>query len=176
MTDASCDEKTKTVGNTSAMYSDLIKVQLELPKVKKSKVANLGSRRYNYASLEDLIDIARPILNKNGFAVSQKVFVDRERGLCVETFLYHKTGGYLTSGVIAIPIPMQGNIAQAIGSARTYACRYSLASVLCLADTDDDDAQSYGEQQFQQQRNYRQQPQMQDINAQRQQILNRYNR
>ena len=126
------------------MFSDFIAVQQELPKVKKSKSVRAGGQRYNYATLEDLIEIARPVLNKHGFAVSQKVFTNENGALSVETVLLHKSGQTISSGAIAVPIPMQGNIAQSIGSARTYACRYSLASVLCLADTEDDDAQSYG--------------------------------
>lgn len=129
------------------MLADFIGVQQELPKIKKSKRVSLGNRSYTYASLEDFITTARPILNKHNFVLTQKVFSNATQGVCVETLLIHSTGLIMRSGELSIPIPMQGNVAQAIGSAETYARRYSLSAILGIADADDDDAQVYGQSQ-----------------------------
>lgn len=128
---------------TNQAFNDFIEVQKELPKIKKSKQVKLAGRSYSYASLEDIIEVVRPILNKHHFALSQQVCSDDKGHLGVRTVLMHTSGTVLKSDLVTIPLPNQGNICQAAGSARTYLCRYSLSSFLCVADTEDDDASSY---------------------------------
>src|SRR4030095_10791300 len=56
----------------------------------------------------------------------------------------HKLGHQEETGFIAMPYGTDGrmNPAQAVGSALTYARRYSLLAILGLAPEDDDDAES----------------------------------
>lgn len=88
-----------------------------------------------YAPLDAIIEATRPVLNKHGLAVMQQpVFADGAAG--VETTILHKAG-HSTSSVLMLPLKDQSP--QGVGSAITYARRYSLAAVLGIASEDDDD-------------------------------------
>ena len=86
-----------------------------------------------YASLSNIIEATTPHLNAVGLAVVQ---MPTTEGL--ETMLLHESGEYISSiSVIASKDPMNP---QAVGSATTYARRYSYAGVLSLNIDEDDDA------------------------------------
>lgn len=97
--------------------------------------------RSRYADIAAILAAVRPALNKHGLALVQQVDSTPD-GVSVSTHLYHVDGGKLSSGVITIPLDRSRNAAQALGSARTYACRYSLASFLGISAEDDDDGNS----------------------------------
>ena len=128
--------------NTS-IFKALAKAQSEFGPVIKNRKANYG----NYADLGAIIDVVRPALNRNGIFLSQKISSD-EKGVVVETILAHESGESISSGPLFMPVgAVKGSQAQAFGSARTYACRYSLSSFLGIAADDDDDGRSAGMQQ-----------------------------
>lgn len=128
---------------TTSIYKALAKAQLEFAPVIKNRTANYG----NYADLGAIIDAVRPALNRNGIFLSQKVVSD-EKGVVVETILGHESGESISSGPLFMPIgAVRGSQAQAFGSARTYACRYSLSSFLGIAADDDDDGRGAGMQE-----------------------------
>ena len=96
-----------------------------------------GHYTYSYADLDDTLSYVRPILARFGLAALQDV-TENGRGIGVTTRLIHCSGGVMTFG----PLPMDGGgNPQAIGSAITYARRYSLLAALGLA-TEDDDGQT----------------------------------
>ena len=129
--------------NTSSIYKALAKAQSEFGTVVKNRKANYG----NYADLGAILDVVRPALNRNGSFLSQKVSSD-SNGVTVETILAHESGESISSGPLFMPVgSVKGSQAQAFGSARTYACRYSLSSFLGIAADDDDDGRSAGMQQ-----------------------------
>jgi hypothetical protein len=84
-----------------------------------------------YADLAGIRDTVTPALTANGIAVVQ-VLGD---GL-VYTRLLHSSGQWIES---ACPIPV-GQTMQAMGSAITYARRYSLSAICNIAADEDDDA------------------------------------
>lgn len=130
------------------IYKALAKAQAEFGPVVKNKTAAYG----RYADLNAILDVVRPALNRNGVFLSQKV-TSHEDGVVVETILGHESGETLSSGPLFMPVgEVRGSKAQAFGSARTYACRYSLSAFLGIAADDDDDGQSAGMSAPQQQK------------------------
>ncbi len=129
--------------NTPTIFDALAAAQSEFGPVRKNGKANYGK----YATLDEILSATRPALNRHGIFLCQKVEA-ADGGLTVETLLCHK-GETLTSGKLFMPITAVkgGNAAQAMGSARTYACRYSLASFLGIAADDDDDGAGAGRRQ-----------------------------
>lgn len=106
----------------------------------KMKAATMGSTnphfKSKYASLTEIMDAIRAPFAVNGLAVVQGVEAQDDTGLTVTTTLLHTSGEWIESSV---RVPVVGGNAQQVGSALTYARRYSLAA-LCgvVADEDDD--------------------------------------
>lgn len=99
-----------------------------------------------YADIEAILQSVRPALNANGLFLSQSVTTDGGM-VSVETIVTHQSGETLRSGVTQIPVGVSKNQAQAVGSAITYARRYSLAAFLGVSADDDDDGNGAGEAQ-----------------------------
>jgi hypothetical protein len=88
-----------------------------------------------YSSLASVIDAVRPHLSANGLAVVQKTH-DAEGGVCVETVIIHESGQEMSCGKLFVPASKQD--AQGMGSALSYAKRYSIQAAFCVASEDDD--------------------------------------
>lgn len=95
---------------------------------------------YTYTSLATVIETLQPHLSKHGLAVTQFP-ISGPQGLGVITVLLHRSGQYIRSRFL-LPIPsLKGtNITQDAGAAITYARRYGISSVLCVASEEDTDA------------------------------------
>jgi hypothetical protein len=91
--------------------------------------------RSKYADMGSVLDAIRPPLSANGLCIVQPMQIT-ERGLVLRTVLMHSSGQYIAA---EYPLPATQN-AQALGSALTYARRYSLATLVCNASDEDDDA------------------------------------
>lgn len=119
---------------------DFASMSSELPPVLKTKKAYTGK----YAPIEDINSTIRPTLDKYGFAVSFSVKQD-DAMVTATCELRHKSGHKIDTSV-KIPHDKSGknmNMAQAVGSAITYAKRYALCAILNISLEDvDDDAQS----------------------------------
>ena len=91
-----------------------------------------------YASLEEVINCAKVALDNNGLAVSQ--FPVMEQGYAgVETILMHESGEWISNKLL---LACKKQDPQAMGSAITYARRYSYQSVLGIPSEDDDGEKS----------------------------------
>ena len=90
-----------------------------------------------YATLASIINAVRPALSANGIAYIQRV-APSDAGVTVETVFYGH-GGELATGPVLVPVDKR--TAQGIGSALTYARRFSLAMACGIAADDDDDGQ-----------------------------------
>ena len=128
----------------------LAKAQSELKKAAKS--ADNPYFKSKYAGLDEVIEASRNILNKHGIAVTQTVeytpevtrkgevsedkYTTPQQTLLVTTLLYREQ-----SIRSVIPLNYKLGDMQSFGSALTYARRYGLASICCLATEDslDDD-------------------------------------
>ena len=84
-----------------------------------------------YADLAAIFDASRKPLSANGLAIVQTI----ENGV-LHTRLLHTSGQWIAS---EHPLPMSGR-PQEIGSALTYARRYSLSALIGIAADEDDDA------------------------------------
>ncbi len=134
------ENETITTAPNADFYKALAAAQAEFAPVIKNRVNPAFHSKY--ADLQAIFDSCRPALNRHGFFLYQKVTSDAN-SVSVETCLSHESGQTLSSGLLTVPYSTTGNRganpAQAFGSARTYACRYSISSFLCIAADDDDD-------------------------------------
>ena len=124
-------------GDAGSVFRDLADAQAEFAPVVFNRVNPAFHNRY--ADLAAILAAVRPALNRHGLFLSQRV-TSTGGSVEVETLLMHRSGETISSGILSIPVDVRGgNRAQAFGSARTYACRYSLSSFLGVAADDDDD-------------------------------------
>lgn len=95
---------------------------------------------YNYATLGNIIEKSREHLKKQGLAITQFPIAGVQ-SLGVITVLMHESGQFIRARFL-MPIPdlSSANVTQAAGAAITYARRYALAAVLCIAADQDTDA------------------------------------
>lgn len=112
----------------------LLKVQSELRGVVKDSTNPHFKNRY--ASLEGVIDTIKPVLQKNGIVFLQAPGAFENGAAQITTTFIHAESGEQFSSTIGLPVAKQDP--QGIGSAITYACRYSLMAMLGLPPVDDD--------------------------------------
>lgn len=118
----------------SELSKALAKAQGEMQSAKKS--SDNPFFKSKYADLHEVMDSIREPLSKYGLSISQLVQPDEERAI-VETVLLHESGEWLSSTIILRPVKADP---QGMGSAITYARRYSVSSIVGLASEKDDDA------------------------------------
>jgi ERF superfamily len=127
-------------GGTPELNAALAAFQAEAPKVIKDEVGVIPGKdgkqgyKYRYADLSTVNAVALPLLGKHGLSVFAKPgFAGNQFGIVCK--LKHSSGeeeeGFY-------PLPASGT-PQQIGSAITYARRYSMLMMTGLAPADDDD-------------------------------------
>lgn len=87
-----------------------------------------------YASLDDVINAAKPLLNELGLRVNYLLQFEGERST-LKTTVTHKSGETIES---VSPLSTN-NTPQQFGSELTYLRRYTLCCLLNIVETDDDD-------------------------------------
>lgn len=92
----------------------------------------------SYASLSQILNVIRPILNKQGLVLVQLPINGMEKhSICIKTRLIHvETGQFLESNSISLVPPKLE--AQGYGSLMTYLKRYQITSLLGLSFSEDD--------------------------------------
>lgn len=114
------------------LYAAIAKVQAEMPRLVKNSEANTNKFNYKYITLDAIWDAIRPLLTKHGLIVLN--MMDGER---LKTVLIHVESGE----EVSCPFPINTNQPpQQLGSAFTYARRYSLCALLQIVADKDDDA------------------------------------
>jgi hypothetical protein len=88
----------------------------------------------DYANLHEVLSKLRPLLSKYKLSVAQFPTFEKAT-MTLETTLMHCSGEWISN---QLSLPLQKTDAQAVGSAITYARRYSLAAVFGLGQKDDD--------------------------------------
>jgi len=88
-----------------------------------------------YADLPAVIDAVKEALNTNEIAFVQSGSPSETGHLYITTRLLHTSGEWIED---TMPIPLQKNDAQGLGSAMTYGRRYMLAAMCGLYQDDDD--------------------------------------
>lgn len=109
------------------------KFQFECPPIKKTK----EGFNYKYADLSGIKETIKSTLSSCG--LSFRFEQSQENGIHVRCILMH-TNGFSVSSSMSVSADTSGqkNQIQAIGSAVTYAQRYTLINVLGLATAEDD--------------------------------------
>ncbi len=122
----------KTSDSIKELSGAFVAAQAELKNATfDAKNPHFGNR---YASLAGMRDGVVEVLSKHGLAIIQGTAFDS--GIAtVNTRLVHKSGEWLES-----VYPFAVDKPQAMGSAYTYARRYSLAAICGIASEEDDDA------------------------------------
>lgn len=112
----------------------LVKAQRAMKPV--AKAATNPHYKSKYATLDDIMAVAKQALNDYGICVLQ--YTDREdsAGFDVVTQLIHESGQTITGHV---RMPLDKATPQAAGSAITYGRRYGLAALLGIVADEDDD-------------------------------------
>ena len=120
----------------------------EVPNFSTDETATAGKRTYKYLNLATLLKNIKPIFEKHDIAFSQKVTFDgtgdgRQTIGTVETIIFDENE---QQTVCEYPFFVTGD-PQQVGSAITYARRYSLTTVLGIFPDKDDDG-GYAKQQY----------------------------
>lgn len=127
----------------------LLKVQQSLDPIYKGK----KGYGYTYADLPAVLNAVVDVLNQNGVVVVQSPEKTDKNAACIVTRLIHADSGEEISSTIEVPFEADNkqkmSVAQAYGSAITYAKRYALVSMLGVA-TEDDDGASAGRKEAKQ--------------------------
>src|SRR6516225_9558937 len=89
-----------------------------------------------YATLASVIDACRGPLSANGLSVVQSTTFMESGAFTLVTMLMHSSGQYITSHY---PLPSANAKPQEMGSALTYARRYSYSALICNSADEDDD-------------------------------------
>lgn len=103
---------------------------------KAKKNTNNAHLKSKYANLESFLDAIRPALEANDLMIQQCWHEGPERNIIyLMTEVIHVSGQRLW---VTSPFPMFKQDAHGVGSAITYARRYSIAGIFGIAQADDD--------------------------------------
>ena len=117
---------------SDAVIPAFVKALWEIEDVVKRNRVEAGPMRYTYADLADVLAEARPKLRSQGLALSQTPSAE----FGVTTTLFHESGQWIKFA--PLKLTPGGATPQHVGSAITYARRYSALAVLGMATEDDD--------------------------------------
>jgi len=115
----------------------LSKFQGEMTAVKKD--ATNPFFKSKYATLDTIWEAIRKPLASNGLSIVQTMGTDGDSNSLITTLLHGLTGQYISGEMTLNP---EKNTPQGLGSAITYARRYSLSAILGIVADEDDDAES----------------------------------
>lgn len=132
-------------------YTKLLYVQQNL-KVPKNRRANFGgSRGYNYRSLEDIFNAAKPLLSdaKLILTVSDEIVIIGDASYVKAkaiVFDVEGTGTISTTAYAQIATDKKGmDVAQMTGSASSYARKYALNGLFAIDDSEDIDSMDHSD-------------------------------
>ena len=127
------------IGATKNVFAALLKVQEEIKNPENS--ASNPFAKSKYAPLNEILNIVRPLFNKNGLILIQNTGTTTE-GAYVQTIIAHKDGEVLEFDKLCLKDARMSNPVQAMGSAITYGRRYQLTSILGIAGEEDTDGEA----------------------------------
>lgn len=111
--------------------------QRKCPAIHKGRKVDAGPLRYQYASFDDVMAQAGPVLAECGIAVAFSTEAN-EHGIRVTVRL--RVGIHSEEYTLDVPVPeMKVNNTQRYGAALSYAKRYALCAALNIVVTDEDD-------------------------------------
>jgi hypothetical protein len=119
-----------------AFAGALAAFQVELPHIAKGQRATAGPFSYDYADLTDITKQVTPLLAKHGLSWTARPHMT-DHGFVLRSALLH-SGGWREEGDYPLPDPSKTD-PQKLGSAITYARRYSFTALTGVAPGGDDD-------------------------------------
>lgn len=133
---------------TNNLRNKFMKVLNEVPNFVTDETAQAGTRTYKYLNLATILKTIKPVFEKHGLAFSQRVTFDntgeaRQVIGTVETIIFDDEEQMVAC---SYPFFVTGD-PQQVGSAITYARRYSLYAVLGIFPDKDDDG-AYAKQRY----------------------------
>ena len=130
------------------LYTKFMQVLNEVPNFVTDETAQAGNRTYKYLNLATILKTIKPVFEKHGLAFSQRVTFSNEGEArqvigTVETIIFDSEEQMVAC---SYPFFVTGD-PQQVGSAITYARRYSLYAVLGIFPDKDDDG-AYAKQRY----------------------------
>ena len=130
------------------LAAKFMRVLNEVPNFVTDETAQAGNRTYKYLNLATILKTIKPVFEKHGLAFSQRVTFDnageaRQVIGTVETIIFDDEEEMVAC---SYPFFVTGD-PQQVGSAITYARRYSLYAVLGIFPDKDDDG-AYAKQRY----------------------------
>ena len=130
------------------LSTKFMKVLNEVPNFVADETAQAGKRTYKYLNLATILKTIKPVFEKHGLAFSQRVTSSNEGEARqaigkVETIIFDDKEQMVAC---SYPFFVTGD-PQQVGSAITYARRYSLYAVLGIFPDKDDDG-AYAKQRY----------------------------
>jgi len=131
-----------SANRSTGLFPALLAVQKDAPTLPKDKTARVqtktgGSYQYSYTDLATVVEKIVPALAENGLVWTTLPGGTHDQPTLSYRLTHAETGESLDG---TMPLLMDGKTdAQALGSALTYARRYSLCAVLNLVTDEDDD-------------------------------------
>lgn len=125
--------KEEQTNNLVKLYGKLFNVKKEMGILKKD--SNNPFFKSKYADLNAHLSLIEPLLQKNGLILTQPVVVGGQLGNCVKSEITDIETGAQIDSVMALG---QIEKMQEVGSAITYARRYTLGSLFGMQAEDDD--------------------------------------
>ncbi len=137
---AECDEVFAAIAKAQATMSTLTASKTAEVRIKAEKGG--GKYSYSYAGLPDTLEACLTAFNAQGCAIVQPV-TSFNNGVEVRTIIAHSSGQWVKGPALFIGLKNNAG-AQDIGSAITYARRYSLQGMVGLSPADDDGGKAQG--------------------------------
>lgn len=133
---------------TNNLSNKFMKVLNEVPNFVTDETAQAGKKTYKYLNLATILKTIKPVFEKHGLAFSQRVTFDnageaRQVIGTVETIIFDSEEQMVAC---SYPFFVTGD-PQQVGSAITYARRYSLYAILGIFPDKDDDG-AYAKQRY----------------------------
>ena len=119
------------------LVTALTKAQSEFVVVPKNKTGQEGNRKFKYADLADVMNMALPKINKYGIFLSQPLVRDEDGASLRQTTRLQLGDEYIQSDGIKLSDDVPG---KNLGIAVTYARRIDLNGTLGIAPDEDVDA------------------------------------
>ena len=131
--------------NINELATALAKAQGEMKNA--GKTSDNPFFKSKYADLAEILNAVREPLSKYGLSISQLYdgMGMPDKTITVTTLLMHSSGQYISNSA---NYPVAKADIQGVGSAITYARRYSLAAILGLSQEDDDGNAAVGNVRF----------------------------
>lgn len=123
------------MAESRSLASLLAEAQAEMPNPKKNREGQKGYQKYNYATLDTVVDIIKKPLNERGIFLTQPCERTDDGNMRVQTVVMHEGE---TLVLDTKPYEYDSD-PQEFGKRETYARRYSLLTAFGLAGEDDTD-------------------------------------